>query len=196
MYYINPLGCKLTKVVRKNRRLAAANSRWRVYYDHLVDHEGNEVEDYLVIEGRNPRANLVTGVDVLPVLGDKFLLMRVYRHALGRELWEVPRGFIDEHETASEAALRELNEETGLRCAPTDLLALGTYAPEPGTLSAYAALFAATRCEGTPRQPKDEIGIGNFALLARKEVEELIAAGEIAHSGTLLLFYRFSGLPR
>lgn len=186
----------MTKVVRQNRRLAAANSRWRAYYDHLVDDDGNEVEDYLVVEGRDPRANLVTGVDVLPVLGDKVLLMRVYRHALGRELWEVPRGFIDGHETAAEAALRELNEETGLRCAPTDLLALGTYAPEPGILSAYAALFAATRCEGTPRRPKDEIGIGTFALFARKDVEELIAAGEIAHSGTLLLYYQFCGSSR
>ena len=186
----------MTKVVRKNRRLAAANSRWRVYYDHLVDHEGNEVEDYLVVEGRNPRANLVTGVDVLPVLGDKVLLMRVYRHAVGRELWEVPRGFIDEHETAVEAALRELTEETGLRCAPTELLALGTYAPEPGLLSAYSALFVATRCEGTPRRPKDEIGIGNLALFARRELEDLIAAGEIVHAGTLFLYYRFFGLSR
>jgi ADP-ribose pyrophosphatase len=183
-------------VVRKDRRLAAANSRWRVYYDHLVDPEGNEVEDYLVVESRTSRANLVSGVDVLPVLDGKFLLMRVYRHPLGRELWEVPRGFIDEDETAAEAAVRELNEETGLRCTPSNLLPLGTYAPEPGTLSAYAALFAATRCAGTPRRPNDEIGIGGFALFARKELEELIAAGEIAHAGTLLLYYRFFGLPR
>ena len=56
----------------------------------------------------------VTGVDVLPVLGDKLLLLRVYRHPIARELWEVPRGFIDANETAADAALRELTEETGL----------------------------------------------------------------------------------
>lgn len=186
----------MTGVVLKKRRPAAQNSRWRVYYDHLVDDKGNEVEDYLVIEGQRPRADRVTGVDVLPVLDDKLLLIRVYRHPLGRELWEVPRGFIDEGETAAEAALRELTEETGLNCAPRDLVALGTYAPEPGAMAAYGALFAAMRCAGTPRRPDDELGLGVFALFDRKEIAELIAAGEIAHSGTLLLYYRFCELQR
>lgn len=186
----------MTNVVVKGRRLAAANSRWRVYYDHLVDDHGNEVLDYLCVEGREPRTDRITGVDVLPVLGDKLLLLRVYRHPLGREFWEVPRGFIDANETAAEAALRELNEETGLRCAPGDLVALGTYAPEPSTMAAFGAQFAAMRCEGTPRRPSDEIGIGAFALLDRRQVAELIAAGEIAQAGTLLLYYRFCALQR
>jgi ADP-ribose pyrophosphatase len=175
-------------VVLKERRLAAQNSRWRVYYDHLVDDKGNEVEDYLVVR--------VAGVDVLPVLGDKVLLLRVYRHPIGRELWEVPRGFIDDHETAAEAAVRELTEETGLSCAPQDLVAFGTYAPEPGTMAAYGAMFAAMRCEGTPRRLNDELGHGAFALFDRKEMAELIAAGEIAHCATLLLYYRFCELRR
>jgi hypothetical protein len=180
----------MSRVVLKERRLAAQNSRWRVYYDHLVDDEGNEVEDYLVVDGLDPRPGRVTGVDVLPVLGDKILLLRVYRHPIGRELWEVPRGFIDANETAPEAALRELT------CAPPDLVAFGTYAPEPGTMAAYGALFAAMRCEGTPRRPHGELGHSAFALFDRKEVADLIAEGEIAHSATLLLYYRFCELQR
>lgn len=176
--------------------MAAANSRWRVYYDHLTDDQGNEVPDYLVVEGLRPRPDRVTGVDILPVLGDKLLLMRVYRHPLGRELWEVPRGFIDERETDAEAALRELTEETGLRCAPRDLVSLGIYAPEPGTMAACCALFAAMRCEGTPRRPTDEIGIAGFALFDRNEVAALIAAGEVAQAGTLILYHRYCELRR
>jgi 8-oxo-dGTP pyrophosphatase MutT (NUDIX family) len=193
---INPTGCDLTNIVVKSRRLAAANSHWRVYYDHLVDDRGNEVSDYLSVEGDCPRADRVAGVEVLPVLGDKLLLLRVYRHPLGRDLWEVPRGFIDANETAADAALRELYEETGLHCAPGDLLALGMYAPEPSTMAVFGAQFAATRCQGTPRRPNDEIGIGAFALLDPKQVAELIVAGEIAHSGTLLLYYRYCELQR
>lgn len=193
---INPTACDLTNVVVKSRWLASANSHWHVYYDHLIDDHGNEVSDYLSIEGALPRADRIAGVEVLPVIGDKLLLLRVYRHPLGRELWEVPRGFLDANETAAEAALRELQEETGLHCAPGDLLALGTYAPEPGTMAAFGAQFVATRCEGRPRRPNDEIGIGAFALFGSKQVADLIAAGEIAHSGTLLLYYRYCELQR
>ena len=159
----------MARVVLKERRIAAQNSRWRVYFDHLVDDGGNEVRGL-----SGPRRTIrrgpgrIAGVDVLPVLGDKVLLLRVYRHPIGRELWEVPRGFIDDNETAAEAALRELNEETGLTCAPNDLVALGTYAPEPGTMAAYGALFVATRCEGTPRRLDDELGHGTFALFDRR----------------------------
>jgi ADP-ribose pyrophosphatase YjhB (NUDIX family) len=184
----------MARVVLKERRLAAQNSRWRVYYDHLVDDEGNEVEDYLVIDGLHRRPDRIVGVDVLPVVGDKILLLHVYRHPIGRELWEVPRGFIDDHETPVEAALRELTEETGLHCAAEDLVSFGTYAPEPGAMAAYGQMFAATRCTGAPRQPNDELGHGAFGLFNRKEVTELIAAGEVAHCATLLLYHRFWAL--
>lgn len=183
-------------VVQKDRRLAATNSRWRVYFDHLSDSGGNEVQDYLVLEGHHPRADRVTGVDVLPIFGDKILLLRVYRHPLGRELWEVPRGFIDEDESPAEAALRELTEETGLNCATRDLIALGTYAPEPSTMAARGALFVASRCEGVPRRPSDELGIDAFALFDESDIERLIAAGEIAQAGTLILYYRYCALKR
>ena len=190
------MGCDLTNVIVKSRRLAAANSRWHVYYDHLVDDQGNEVLEYLSVEGRQPRADRITGVDVLPVLGDKLLLLRVYRHPIGRALWEVPRGFIDEQETPVEAALRELNEETGLRCATRDLIALGTYAPEPSTMAAHGALFVASRCVGAPQRPTDELGIDTFALFDRRDIEGLIKSGEIAQAGTLILYYRYCALEQ
>ena len=63
-------------------------------------------------------------------------------------------------------------------------------------MAAYGALFVAMRCEGTPRRLDDEIGHGTFALFDRKEMAELIAAGEIAHCATMLLYYRFCELQR
>jgi len=183
-------------VVRKSRRLAAENSKWQVHFDHLADEQGNEVLDYLVLDGHRPRADLITGIDVLPVLGDKLVLTRVFRHPLGRELWEVPRGFVDADETPAEAALRELTEETGLRCAPAALVPLGLYAPEPGTMAARGALFAAMRCEGTPCRPGDELGLRALASVTRQQMADLISAGEIEDAGTLILYYRFCELTR
>ena len=63
-------------------------------------------------------------------------------------------------------------------------------------MAAYGALFVATRCEGTPRQLDDELGHGTFALFDRKQIADLIAAGEIAHCATMLLYYRWCELER
>jgi 8-oxo-dGTP pyrophosphatase MutT (NUDIX family) len=186
----------VTSVISRGRRLAVANSRWQVYFDHLADGQSNEVPNYLVLDRPRPRTDRVAGIAVLPVLGDKLLLIRAYRHPLGRELWEAPRGFIDGEETAAAAALRELTEETSLRCAPADLIALGHYAPEPGTMAARGALFVATRCEGTPRRPEDELGLGALAMMDHQQTADLIATGEIEDAGTLILYYRYCELLR
>jgi ADP-ribose pyrophosphatase len=186
----------MTSVTLKARRLAAANSKWKVYLDHLVDDRGNEVLDYLTLGPCHPRTDHVTGVAVLPILDDQFLLIRSYRHARGTDLWEVPRGFMDAGETAAGAALRELTEETGLHCALIDLVPLGHYAPEPSTIAARGALFAATRCTGTPRQATDELGLGHPERVSRSRMDELIVSGDIEDAGTLIVYYRYSALRR
>jgi ADP-ribose pyrophosphatase len=178
-------------ITLKQRRLAAANSKWRVYLDHIVDEHGNEVPDFLIIEGQNASPDRLTGIALLAEMNDQFVLVRSYRHALGITIWDMPRGFIDPGENAAEAALRELTEETGLRCAPANLIPLGVYTPEPGTMAVRAALFAATRCEGSARQAGDELGLESVHLIARAKMAELIASGEIEDAGTLIAYYRY-----
>ena len=181
----------MTSVVLKRRRPIADNSRWSIYFDHIVDQRGNEVRDYLVIEGKRPCEG-PAGVGILAVLGDRFVLLPSYRHALGEVIWELPRGFIDESETPPQAALRELTEETGLRCSAEHLVDLGYYVPEPGTMRVRAALFVATQCEGMPAAPDDELGLEGLRLVDRAAMAEMVAAGEIEDAGTLIAYYRYS----
>jgi 8-oxo-dGTP pyrophosphatase MutT (NUDIX family) len=184
----------MTRPTVKARRLAAANSKWKVYFDHLADARGNEVSNYLVIESPAPRADRVTGVGVVPVLDGQFVLLQCYRHPTGSQLWEFPRGFIDAGESPAEAALRELAEETGLTCAPGDLVELGYYAPEPSTMAARGALFAARCCAGEPRAGADEIGLGALRLFSAEAIAELAAGGGIEDAGTLVAYYRYCAL--
>jgi ADP-ribose pyrophosphatase len=185
------MGYDVPGITLKQRRLAAANSKWRVYLDHIVDEHGNEVPDFLIVEGQNASPNRLTGIALLAEMNEQFVLVRSYRHALGITIWDMPRGFIDPGENAADAALRELTEETGLRCAPGNLISLGVYTPEPGTMAVRAALFAAIHCEGTAQQAADELGLESIHLIERARMAELIASGEIEDAGTLIAYYRY-----
>ena len=46
---------------------------------------------------------------------DKLLMVKV-RNLEGQEIWTFPKGHIEKGEKAAEAALREVEEETGYRC--------------------------------------------------------------------------------
>jgi 8-oxo-dGDP phosphatase len=188
------MGFDVALVIHKARRLAVENSRWRVYLDHVADSDGNEVPDYLVIAGHHPAPGNVTGVGILPIVDGNFVLLRSYRHGLGREIWELPRGFIEEGETPADAALRELNEETGLICAVEDLVALAFYAPEPATMTARGALFAATRCQGIPKSGSGELGLDRLQVFTPEAMAALVAGGDLEDAGTLIAYYRYGAV--
>jgi 8-oxo-dGTP pyrophosphatase MutT (NUDIX family) len=175
----------------ERRRLAAANSKWLIFFDHLDDGRGHEVHDYLVIESLHPRPDKITGICVLPIVNGQFLLIKFHRHALATTVWETPRGFIDVGETPAEAARRELTEETGLICAENDLIPLGIYAPEASTMAARGALFVARHCTGILRAAEDEIGLGELRLFKADEMARLVANGGVEDAGTLICYYRF-----
>src|SRR5580765_4253977 len=58
------------------------------------------------------------------------ILIRQYRPAIGRELWELPAGSLDPGETAEAAAARECEEEIGL--APQRVERIRGLFPTPG----------------------------------------------------------------
>jgi ADP-ribose pyrophosphatase len=70
-------------------------------------------------------------VVLLPVQDDgRIILVRQYRPALRRELWELPAGSIDAGETVEQAAARECEEEVGL--VPGRIEPLRGLYPTPG----------------------------------------------------------------
>ncbi|MCB1747239.1 MAG: NUDIX domain-containing protein [Gammaproteobacteria bacterium] len=61
-------------------------------------------------------------VDGIVTHGDHVLLIQRDR-APGRDLWALPGGFLDQHETLEAAVRREVREETGLELAPGSAVA-------------------------------------------------------------------------
>jgi 8-oxo-dGTP pyrophosphatase MutT (NUDIX family) len=180
-----------SRPIAKARRQAASNSMFDIFFDHLIESPDREVPDFLVVQPKHMDVHGITGVCVLPVTSDRVALVDCYRHPLGRMSLEAPKGFIDRGETPAQAALRELAEETGLSCAPADLIRLGTVAPEPGVINGRVALFAALNCGGALRVDPTEIGLSAVRLLDKDEIEREIAAEHLQDAVTILLLCRY-----
>lgn len=176
------------------RRRVCENSKNEVFFDHIEWVGGETVQDYMVVAPKVKDNDLVTGVSVLPVMQGKFGLIRVYRHPLRDYVWEVPRGFVDEGESALTSALRELDEETGLTCNAEDMRSMGMIAPEAGTMAARIRLFAALNCvQGRPFVA-EEFGHQELRFFDASEMASMAANSEIQDPGTLVAYFRLLAL--
>ena len=82
-----------------------------------------------------------TGTDGVP----RFVMERQFRHGSESVTLEFPAGLIDEGESASEAAARELWEETGLKA--NSLRPLGTVCQNSAYMNCFASFFLAEDME-------------------------------------------------
>lgn len=183
---------KPPEIVVHRHTLVAENLRFELFFDHIEQGDGQQVENYLVVAPKAKTADLVTGVSMFPIHCGRVGLLRVYRHPLRAWCWEVPRGFIDENEAPEEAALRELEEETGLRCSPENLISYGHYAPEAGTMAARVHLFVAADCDASGARQDDEFGHAELRFFDLDEIGAMIQRGEIQEPGTMLAYYRYT----
>jgi 8-oxo-dGTP pyrophosphatase MutT (NUDIX family) len=183
-------GSEKIEIFLKARRTVFENSKFRVFSDHIEDAQGNEIRDYLVVAPKVSAPRLVSGVAVVPVLNDCVVLVRMFRHAVDREVLEVPRGFVDPGESPEEAAIRELKEETGLVCRPERLIPLGTCMPEAGLIAAQVALFGALDCWEETRTERPEIGLGKCEKFTMHQTKELLREMTLGDTTTSLALHR------
>jgi ADP-ribose pyrophosphatase len=123
-------------------------------------------------------------VAALPVLDDgRVVLVRQYRYAVDARVWELPAGRRDPGETPEEGALRELEEEVGLRAAYFEPLL--TFWTTPGFCDEVMFLFRATGLEPVPARPEadEKIEARAFTLA---EAMAMLESGEIREGKTLV----------
>jgi ADP-ribose pyrophosphatase len=92
---------------------------------------------------------------MVPVFEDgKVALIRQYRHAVGRFLWEIPAGTLEAGEDALACAGRELAEETGYEAGRLEMLA--QIFPAPGYTDECIRIYLATGLTPTKQQLEDD----------------------------------------
>jgi ADP-ribose diphosphatase len=127
-------------------------------------------------------------VVVIPfTASNEVILVRQYRHAIGRVAWELPAGTLKRNEEPKKAAARECQEEIGL--LPGHLDELGSYFPTPGYCDEEMTFYKATGLrEAGPddekAQPDDDEDIETKAF-SLEQIRSMIRSGDIIDMKTV-----------
>ncbi|MGQ9512689.1 NUDIX domain-containing protein [Thermodesulfitimonas sp.] len=110
------------------------------------------------------------------------VMVRQYRHPVGRELLEIPAGKIEAGEEPEACARRELAEEVGLKARRLELI--GRFYPTPGFANELTHLYLARDLIPGTAAPDD----GEFLEIVRLPFTEALAMalrGEICDAKTI-----------
>jgi ADP-ribose pyrophosphatase len=127
-------------------------------------------------------------VVLIPVTAaGELLLVRQYRHPIGRWVWELPAGTLKPGEEMEHAAIRECHEEVGL--IPSHIEHVGAFYPSPGFCDEIMHFFRATGLRppgaGDEAAHQDEDEDLEPRAFSRADVKAMMTSGEIVDMKTL-----------
>ncbi len=120
---------------------------------------------------------------------NKVIIEKQYRYPIGKEIYEIPAGLIDEGETPIEAAKRELLEETGY--AAESWQEITSFYPSAGMHDELVHIFLAKGIKKVAEQQLDNDEVLSFELMDLDELLKKIGKKEIVDGKTVvgLLMY-------
>ncbi|NQV90349.1 NUDIX hydrolase [Candidatus Uhrbacteria bacterium] len=146
-------------------------NHWSSYIHNTFETPDGHTGDYYYM--KTP----VGSVMVVPVLSDgRLVLHREYRYIFNRISLAFPSGGIEVGQSALEAVVVELKEESGYSAKSIEMVA--KLAPSTGILQEYTTYFFATDLEAGETQP-EEAEEFEQVLMTIEEVDEAISSGEV-----------------
>jgi ADP-ribose pyrophosphatase len=125
-------------------------------------------------------------VVLLPMPSDReIILVRQYRYAIDRWLWELPAGSLEPDEQPEDGARRECREEVGMDAGAVS--PLGTFYPTPGFCTEFMAFYKLTGLTPvTAPVEQDEDEQLEPRTLSLDTARAMIAAGDIVDMKTIV----------
>ncbi len=131
-------------------------------------------------------------VAILPLLGeDRILLLKQYRPVIGRWIYEIPAGTVEEGESPLRCARRELEEETGYRAGRMRKLFEMYLAPGYSTEKLHSFLAYDLRRTSPRRDWGEEIRVVETTLSEALRMVRTNRIRDAKTSATLLYFLLF-----
>ena len=143
-------------------------------------------DDIILPDGKPAVRELVEhsgGSAILCEKDGKILLVKQFRYPYGEEIYEIPAGKLNDGEDPAETAIRELEEEGGIRAERVEKL-FDVY-PTPAYTTEIIRIYRAVGIKETAaRLDEDEF---LSAVWVEKDIlKQMIARGEIKDGKTLI----------
>lgn len=121
---------------------------------------------------------------IVPVFADKTVaLVKQYRHAAGKYLWEIPAGSLEKGENPEAGARRELEEEVGVTAKTFEKLI--EFYLSPGFLSEKMFVYLAKDLTETGQKPEADEFI-EIKRVSFEQTYELIKNNEIEDAKSII----------
>lgn len=167
-------------MIKRIKQNKIYKDNWMKFYQDEVEFPNGEKGTYAWVDRKS-------GVGIVVITKDKkILLHKEFRYPIQDYSWEIQGGGIDEGETVEQAAVRELEEETGIKLNELELKKLGEFYPLHSLSTEKGYLFMAIieKTDFHKRNMEVSEVITDQEFFTFDEVYKMIDEGKINDSGT------------
>lgn len=144
-------------------------------------------KDDIVLPNGNPAIREVVhhsgGSAILCEMDGKILMVKQFRYPYAEELWEIPAGKLNEGESPELTAIRELEEEGGIKAKRVEKL-FEIY-PTPAYNDEIIRIYQAFDLEKTQKH-LDEDEFLTSEWIEKEKLKDMIYSGEIKDAKTVI----------
>lgn len=145
--------------------------------------DGRINDEYYVLE-------YPTWINVIAITDDgQMILVRQYRHGLGRTCFEIVAGCVEEGEDPMDAAKRELQEETGYTGGEwTETMQFTCNASAMNNITHSYLAIGVRRTDGQHLDATEDIEVYTFS---QEQVREMLLRGDFMQASMIAPLYRY-----